>query len=179
MNRKINVIEDLEGKKIVFIEDIIFKGKRHINWNEVEKYLKNYIGECYRVEDSNEIIYIGNDLPDEYTHSKYTKRLRGASAKAKANAAQGIPEMIEIANNEQYSQNKKEKHNKDAKYGWYYYDSMFALPVFGDDAEIERYNVFHVVLLIRHDEDGRKYLYDIMNIKKETSKLFQSKDLTQ
>ena len=34
--------------------------------------------------------------------------------------------------------NRKEKHSKDAKYGWYSYDSRFALPVFGDDGEIER-----------------------------------------
>lgn len=29
------------------------------------------------------------------------------------------------------------------------------------------------------DLDGKKYLYDIMKIKKETSTLFQSEDLTQ
>ena len=61
------------------------------------------------------------------------------------------------------------KQRKDAKYGWYSYDSRFALPVFGDDGEIERYNVFNVAMLVRHDEDGKYYLYDIMNIKKETS----------
>ncbi len=46
---------------------------------------------------NKEIIYIGNDLPDEYTGSNYTAKLKGALAKAKANAAQGIPEMIEIS----------------------------------------------------------------------------------
>ena len=75
--------------------------------------------------------------------------------------------------------NRKEKHSKDAKYGWYSYDSRFALPVFGDDGEIERYNVFNVAMLVRHDEDGKYYLYDIMKIKKETSNLFQSNDFTQ
>ena len=44
---------------------------------------------------------------------------------------------------------------------------------------LERYNVFRVIIIVRHDEDGSLYLYDIMNIKKETSNLFQSKDLTQ
>lgn len=33
---------------------------------------------------------------------------------------------------------------------------------------IERYNIFHASLLIRHDEDGKMYLYDIIDIKKET-----------
>ena len=179
MNRKVSVIEDLDGKKTVFIHDIIFKGKRSVDWNYVEEYLKQYVGEFYTIEDSNDVVYIGADLPDEYAHSNYTRILRGANAKAKANAAQGIPELLQIAEDVQFKVNRKEKHGKDALYGWYSYDSRFALPVFGENGEIERYNVFHVALLIRHAQDGKKYLYDIMRIKKETSKLFQSKDLTQ
>ena len=136
-------------------------------------------GEFYQIEDCNKMIYIGSDLPDEYMHSNYTRILKGANAKAKANAAQGLPELFKIATNEVYEDNRKEKHSKDAKYGWYSYDSRFALPVFSDDGEIERYNVFNVAMLVRHDEDGKYYLYDIMKIKKETSNLFQSNDLTQ
>ena len=49
MNRKVSVIEDLDGKKIVFIHDIKFKGKRAVNWNEVKEYLKNYVGEFYDI----------------------------------------------------------------------------------------------------------------------------------
>ena len=56
-----------------------------------------------------------------------------------------------------------------ARFGWYRYDSRFALPIFDDDGEVLRYNVFHVELVIRHAEDTKLYLYDIMNIKKETS----------
>ena len=40
-------------------------------------------------------------------------------------------------------------------------------------------NVFHAALLVRHDRNGKLYLYDIMKIKKETSILFQSDDFTQ
>ena len=40
MDKKISVISDLDGKKIVVISDIRFKGKRNINWEEVEQYLK-------------------------------------------------------------------------------------------------------------------------------------------
>nr|WP_288640470.1 hypothetical protein [uncultured Anaerobutyricum sp.] len=174
MNRKVSVIEDLDGKKIVFIHDIKFKGKRAMNWNEVETYLKQYVGEFYKIEDCNDIVYIGPDLPDEYTHSNYTKILKGANVKAKANAAQGIPELLEIAMNKEFRENRKQKHNKDAKYGWYTYDSRFAIPIFSEDREIERYNVFHVALLVRHAQNGKRYLYDIIKIKKETSNLFQS-----
>ena len=41
MDKKISVISDLDGKKIVVISDIRFKGKRNINWEEVEQYLKD------------------------------------------------------------------------------------------------------------------------------------------
>ena len=130
-------------------------------------------------QHSIDAVYIGTDLPDEYTHSNYTHILKGANAKAKANAAQGLPELLKIATNEVYEDNRKEKHSKDAKYGWYRYESRFALPVFNEVGEIERYNVFNVIMVIRHAKDGKMYLYDIMNIKKETSTLFQSEDITQ
>ena len=174
MKRKVNVIEDLDGNKIVFIHDIRFKGKRSVDWKDVEAYLKQYVGEIYTIEDTRDMVYIGPDLPDEYAHSKYTKILKGTNAKAKANATQGLPEIIEIAQKKEYYANTKEKHIKDAKYGWYRYKSKFALPVFGETGEIERYNVFSVVIVVRHAKNGKMYLYDIINIKKETSTLFQS-----
>ena len=48
------------------------------------------------------------------------------------------------------------------------------VPVFDEYGEVERYNVFRVIMVVRHAEDGKMYLYDIMNIKKETSTHFQS-----
>lgn len=111
--------------------------------------------------------------------TNYTHVLKGANAKAKANAVQGLPELIEIAAGKRFTENYKEKHTIDAMYGWYRYESRFALPVFDEVGEIERYNVFNVIMVIRHAKDGKMYLYDIMNIKKETSTLFQSEDITQ
>ena len=171
--RNVSVIKDVDGNNIVMINDIIFKGRQAINWEDVEKYLMQYVGEFYTIADNGEVVYIGTDLPDEYTHSEYTNILKGANAKAKANAAQGLPELIETASGVRFTLNTKPKHNKDAKNGWYRYESRFALPVFGDNGEVTRYNVFHVAMILRHAEDGKKYLYDIMNIKKETSSLFQ------
>ena len=179
LDRNVNIITDLDGNRIAVIHDVIFKGKRNVNWNDVEQYLKKYVGEFYEIADTSEIVYIGSDLPDEYANSNYTHRLKGASAKAKANAAQGLPEMIEIATGKQFEENRKNKHNKDAKYGWYRYESRFALPVFAENGEVERYNVFHALVLMRHAKDDKIYLYDIMEIKKETSNLFQSDDPTQ
>ncbi len=96
-------------------------------WKEVRANLKECVGDFYKVASTGDVIYIGSDLPSEYSGSEYTKKLNGAAAKAKANAAQGLHEII------------------------------------------ERYNVFHTSLIIRHANDGKMYLYDIIDIKKETS----------
>ena len=98
---------------------------------------------------------------------------KGTNAKAKANAVQGLPELIKNSTNKEHTINYKEKHTKDAKYGWYKYNSRFALPVFDEMGNIERYNIFNVIIVVRHDSNGKMYIYDIINIKKETSTLFQ------
>ena len=135
MERNISVIKDVNGKKIVVINDICFKGRQNIDWNEVEQYLKQYVGEFVEIAESKEIIYIGNDLPDEYTGSNYTAKLKGALAKAKANI-----------------------------------DMIPDLP-FRFLMTMEKFCVimFYVELVIRHAVDRKLYLYDIINIKKETS----------
>ena len=174
MERKVHVVEDLDGNKIVFIHDVKFKGKRSVEWTDVEEYLKQFIGKAYVIENTKDMIYIGTDFPDEYAHSEYTTSLKGANAKAKANAAQGVPELIEVAKGKEYRENTKVKHSKDAKFGWYRYESRFVLPVYKESGEVEGYNVFKVIMVVRHAQDGKLYLYDIVNIKKETSNLFQS-----
>ena len=75
MERKINVIENLDGKKTVFIQDTMFKGRRAIQWNDVETYLEQYIDELYTIAETGEEIYIGSELPSEYTRSIYTRNL--------------------------------------------------------------------------------------------------------
>lgn len=107
MDKKISVISDLDGKKIVVISDIRFKGKRNINWEEVEQYLKEYIGDCYEVVETSEQVYIGSDFPGELKGSGDTKRLYGANAKAKANATQGIPMLLQCATNKRWQENFK------------------------------------------------------------------------
>jgi len=169
MDRKIDVIDAFDGKKMVVIHDIIFKKKQYVKWNDVRNYLKKYVNDVYTVLSTQENIYIGPDFPNEFSGSAYTYSLKGANVKAKANAVQGIPEMIEIATGGNYKANDEDKHNRNAKYGWYRYDSYFAIPVHDNDGEVDHYNVFHASLLVRHSEDGKKYLYDIIDIKKETS----------
>lgn len=167
VNRNVSVIQDIDGNNIVMINDIRFKGRRAVNWKEVRDYLKEFVGDFYAVASTGDVIYIGSDLPNEYSGSKYTHSIKGTNAKAKANASQGIPELIEIAVGKYFRKNNEEKHWRNAKYGWYRYDSRFALPVYVESGEIERYNVFHASLIVRHSEDEKLYLYDVIDIKKE------------
>ena len=171
-NRNVTIITDADGKKLILINDIRFKGKRQIDWNDVKQYLEGYVGNYYEIAENAEHIFIGSELPEEYTESESRKSLMGANAKAKANAATAIPELIQIASNPAFEENHKDKHNKNAKYGWYRYDVRFALPVYEENMLV-RYNIFHARLLINHAENGRKYLYDILAAKKETSKPYQ------
>ena len=58
---------------------------------------------------------------------------------------------------------------KIAENGWYRYDTRFAMPVMNGNGEFVRYNVYRAVLIVRYAADNKLYLYDIQNIKKETS----------
>ncbi|MCI5806541.1 MAG: helix-turn-helix domain-containing protein [Clostridium sp.] len=165
----LSIITDAEGNQIVIINDLRFKRSKKVDWNVVESYLKEYIGVCAEIFDTNEMIYIGSDFPDEYSHSKDTKVLRGPNEYAKANASVAIKELIQIASNKVFSENYKDKHNNKAKYGWYRYDTRFAIPKYNNDGELAGYNIFKGRLVIRHAKDGKLYLYDVLRIKKETS----------
>ena len=81
--RNVSVIQDADGNKIVVINDTFFKGKRSIAWEDVEKYLKRYVGDIYPIAEDNEIIYIGSELPSEYAGSVYTKKLKERMQKQK------------------------------------------------------------------------------------------------
>ena len=79
--------------------------------------------------------------------------------------------MIEISVGKHFRENREKKHKRDAKNGWYRYDSRFALPVYDDKGELERYNIFHASMLVRHSNDGKLYLYDVIDIKKKRATL--------
>ena len=58
MNKSVSIITDLDGSKIALINDIRFKSRKGIDWNEVEQYLKEYIGEYFEISETSEKIYI-------------------------------------------------------------------------------------------------------------------------
>ena len=74
-----------------------------------------------------------------------------------------------------FRENKESKHWRKAMYGWYRYDSRFAIPVYRDDEEVERYNIFHASLIVRYSEDGKLYLYERNRHKKRNEQPEYSK----
>ena len=161
------------GYRISKINSVIFVNRQNIPWNDVEQYLKRYIGQSFIVEEYQEKIYISSDFPDEYSESRYTKKLRGALAKVKANAAQIIGLLIKNATNRRWSENKDEKHKNDASSGWYRYDTYFEMPVKSSDENVERQNRYKATLVVRKKEKNL-FLYDIVDIKKEASTPLES-----
>ena len=166
MDKNFDIIKDVDGKSIVLINDLRFKGRRSVDWNIVENCLKEYIGECVQIMETSDIVYIGTDFPDEFSHSKDTKELRGANMYAKANSSSIIRELIEIATNKSFAENYAQKHDIDAKFGWYRYDTRFAIPIYYDTGELVRYNIFKARIFVRHAKDEKLYLYDILRTKK-------------
>lgn len=92
LNKEISIIIDEDGRKIVVINDIRFKGKRIKEWDEIEKFLYEYVGKFYEIEETAEKVYIGKDFPDEFTHGKDKTVLKGSNLKAKANITQAVGE---------------------------------------------------------------------------------------
>lgn len=166
---RLSIVTDEFGNQVVLIPDIIFKNKQNIDWNEVEEYLKQFVGEIISIADTEDVVYLGKEFPDEFAGSKYTRSAKGARAKAKANAAQGIREMVEIATDKTFRENHKAKHNTDAANGWYYYTTRFALPVYSNDDKLDEYNVYSGCLVVNCNFNGKMFLYDLVDIKKEAS----------
>lgn len=161
------IAQDTDGNKFVIIPQIIFKGKRSISWEQVEKYLMQYIGKIFEISETKDFVAIDKAFIDEYTGSVYTRKLVGALPKVKANISQGIPELIEIATDRRWKEDFENKHKKKAENGWYRYNTRFAMPVTDGKGEIIEYNMYQAVLIVRYSADKKLYLYDIQNIKKK------------
>lgn len=46
-SRNVSVIKDADGNSIVMINDIRFKGKRSVDWDEVKAYIEEFVGDDY------------------------------------------------------------------------------------------------------------------------------------
>ena len=168
-SKRVDVIYDENGKSIVLINDIRFKTRRTIDWEKVEEYLREYIGNCYEILETSEKVFIGSDFPDEFCHSEDKVRLKGGNEKAKANMISAIGDLIGVATNKAVFQDYANKHKSKARQGWYRYDTRFGIPVYDSEGKLIQYNIYTARMLIRCDKDGKLFLYDFVRTKKETS----------
>ena len=161
---------EVNGKKIAWIENSPLTNKELKDYKKIAAYIAEHIGEAYTIIESGNKVYIGESLPGEYTQSKYTTALlkdRPTVLRAKNKAIGNFGEIIEIATNRRWERTKH-TDNKDAKYGVYRYNSAFAFPVKQND-KITGVRAYDVELVILNASDGKKYLYDIVNIKENTA----------
>lgn len=169
MSRNVN------GEQVVWIEDSGLTNKQLRDYQQIANYIASHVGEVYTIIESGSKVYLGEDLPSEYVHSKYTTYLLNSdksTLKAKNRAIDGLGEMIEIATNRRWEQTRH-PNSKDAAYGMYRYDSKFAFPVKDGAGNRIGVRAYDVELLIRNASDGKKYLYDIVNIKKNTANVLE------
>lgn len=171
-------LKTVNGKQIVWIENSSLTNKELNNHKAVAEFIARHIGEVYTIIESGQKVYIGKDLPGEYTQSKYTSYLRStdrAAFRAKRKVVDGLGELIETATNRRWERTRHTQ-SKDAKYGMYRYDSTFAFPVKDGGGAVQWVRAYDAELLIRNASDGKKYLYDIVNIKENTA---AQSDLTE
>lgn len=164
-------LKTVNGKQVVWIENNALTNKQLSDHRAVADYIAQHIGEVYTIIESGQKVYIGKDLPGEYTQSKYTSYLRQRNRqllKAKNKAVSDLGMMIETSTNRRWEKTEHTQ-NKDAKYGMYRYDSAFAFPVRNADGTVASIRVYDMNLLVRNASDGKKYLYDIVNIKENTT----------
>ena len=151
------------------VKDIIFKNKQNIPWSDVEKFLRRYDGFEIENKEFGDVIHINAVFADEYVHSQYTRKLRGALAKTKANLAQVIPQIVKNATNRRWVENKDDKHKENAIGGWYRYDIQFSMRVQDPQKDGYSLNFYNGTMIVRINDKGM-YLHDIINIKKEARK---------
>lgn len=122
----------------------------------------------YFVTSTNDLIKLDKHFIDEYIGSKHTRSLKGTMALIKANIPTVLEDVIENAFDRVYIENRKLKHKTFAKKGWYNYKLLIEMPVRNNDGKIISYNVYSLILVVRITNKNDLYLYDIVNIKKET-----------
>lgn len=127
---------------------------------ETIKNINSQRGEVYKITETNNSVIIDKKTSKEYTFSKYSRKLDAENKKVKGILSKYLKEIISNSFDRRFVNYKKAKHVKDAKYGFYRYKIVFSIK---DDV---KENIYEAVVLIRNDANTKKYLYDILDIKK-------------
>ncbi len=165
MSKNFEIVRNNDGtfNRVRILEDIFENTKDDSKSIKkiIKEYLEMHIGEYSTIKESNQIVYLGKDLPNEYAYSVYSKGLSTPMLLAKGRLASNLKEVITYASNRKWNKNKKEKHLEDAKYGFYQYKIRFSFYI----NSLER--IYAGIILIRNDKELNKYLYDVIDIKRQ------------
>lgn len=162
---KKNEIVEINGKKVVLVNDMKYQSRK-ISWEDIEKALKEYVGKAYQINETGEIIFIGNDFPDEYAHSKDSFKSKRSIKRAKMNLITALDKLVFTSTNKTILPDFQNKHGSKAKNGWSRYDVYFGIPIFDNDKNTLGYNYYNGKMIVRHAKSKKSFLYDIVRIKK-------------
>lgn len=137
---------------------------RNLEVKEAQKRAKAHIKEqkgiSYKNILTSNTILIDDKTANEYIYSCYTRWKKQDIKYVKFILSKYIKELFMNANSKSYEVNRKNKHNLDAKYGFYKYGAKFSI------VDNDKETTYSCSLLVRNDANGKKYLYDILDIKK-------------
>ena len=137
---------------------------RNLEVKEAQKRAKAHIKEqkgiSYKNILTSNTILIDDKTANEYIYSNYTRWKKQDIKYVKFILSNYIKELFMNANSKSYEANRKNKHNLDAKYGFYKYGVKFSI------VDNDKETTYSCSLLVRNDAHGKKYLYDILDIKK-------------
>lgn len=137
---------------------------RSLEVKEAQKRAKAHIKEqkgiSYKNILTSNTILIDDKTANKYIYSCYTRWSKTDMKYVKCILANYIKELFMNASSKSYEVNRKNKHNLDAKYGFYKYGVKFSIVDNGKET------IYTCSLLVRNDANGKKYLYDILDIKK-------------
>ncbi len=180
-------IRELDGERVAWVDEDITRSKpKDVS---MEKYVKQYIENMISqngtylgtLPDSGMRVYAETQgrtpksrygLADEYVRSSYTRWIKDNSKnkfRAKMKAAGVLDDLVSIATDRTWEKTKHTQ-NKDAQYGVYNYNSTFAFPVYDSKGELSNVRAYDCQMVILNASDGKKYLYDVIRIKENTTK---------
>ena len=153
MGRIIKVVKSIYGK---------------IDWEIIRQQLLRILKKTVIIKENNMLVKFDKRFIKEYTASLYTQRSNKKIKSIKANIAIKIIDLIENSGHIVREENLKSKHKRDAYFGWEKYKCRFKYES-KNELGIVMIEYFSCCVVIRCPNINEKYIYDIVDIKKETN----------
>lgn len=153
MGRIVNIVKTLYGR---------------VDWSAARMKLLKLVKNVITIKENNAKVKFDRKFIKEFTASKYTQSANKKIKNIKANLVDNITELVENAGHIFIEINNKDKHRIDSGYRWEKYKCLFrfnSLDELGNNVSI----IYSCCIVIRCPNFKEKYIYDIVDIKKETN----------